>query len=140
MGSPTLPLGYLSELPEGASIATPFFFDTGKEIQSVNGTVVQKTHANLSSLTTSASEGMLSPHPGACRPSRDWAKSLSPHCKPTWCSIGATKLPPRGIGGVLALTPPLRWTRQRGIVQSPPTICSQPQRPKQPGGLYLLRQ
>ena len=48
----------------------------------------------------------------------------SPHCKPTWCSIGATKLPPRGLGGVLTLTPPFRWTGQRGMVQSPPTICS----------------
>ena len=41
-----------------------FLFFSGKG-KSVNGTSVQKTHANLSSLTTSASEGMLSPNPGA---------------------------------------------------------------------------
>ena len=85
-----------------------------------------ETHADRSSLTTSASEGMLSPHPGACRPSRDWAKAFA--------ALQASIVLHRR-GGVLGLTPPLRWTGQQGTVQSPPTICPQPQQPKPPSGL-----
>ena len=43
------------------------------------------------------------------------------HCRPTLCSIGATKLPPRGLGGVQALTLPLRWTGQVSTDHLPPT-------------------
>ena len=46
-----------------------FFFFREAKGKSVNVASRAETHANRLSLTTSASEGMLSPHPGACRPS-----------------------------------------------------------------------
>ena len=81
-----------------------------------------ETLANRLSLTTSASEGMLSPHPGACRPSRDWAKAFA--------ALQASIVLHRRNHA--AATPPLRWTGQQGTEQSPPTICPQPRQPKPP--------
>ena len=54
------------------------FNTKGKKSQSDIGTIVQKTHAQpVPPLPfTSVSEGMLSLHPGACRPSR-WAETFA---------------------------------------------------------------
>ena len=107
--------------------ANPIFFSVASRAE---------THANRSSLTTSASEGMLSPHPGACRPNKDWAKTFAA----LQASIvlhrrnHAAATRPRRRG----LTPPLRWIGQQGTEQSPPTICPQPQQPKPPSGLCHL--
>ena len=57
-----------------------FFFNESKG-KPINVANRAETHVNRWSLTTSASEGMLSPHPGACQPNRDWAKAS------TSCSI-----------------------------------------------------
>ena len=81
------------------------------------------------------------PQKGCCRRTlapvdqAETGRKPSPHCKPASCSIVATMLRPHGLGRVLGLTPPLRWTGQQGTEQSPPTICPQPQQPKPPSGL-----